>query len=204
VWAIEILTVILFGMGWYPCCCDDGSGGGLGLNDLCDRCDTDTTPYELRVVIDGDATVDVDCTNAQCIAHRGTYILDDHRSMGYSAGTDMCEWSLNVPLTTASIVWKRVPQQFSSCAVTGFRIYAQLHLYVDPWDPSLDVVKLRVRMDQTGIAYWATALSWQPTEVDSDCSSWSGVSMDPTYTWEPESWAPCDRRNETCLVTSLE
>jgi len=42
VWAIEILTVILFGMGWYPCCCSA---------DLCSSCPDGLAPDEIQIVL---------------------------------------------------------------------------------------------------------------------------------------------------------
>jgi len=74
-WIIEMLSVALFAMGWWPCCGCPGFGGP-GINDECNvECTINTTPDEITMVVSTGATALLYCTDAQCDEIAGTYIL---------------------------------------------------------------------------------------------------------------------------------
>jgi len=90
-WWLELISVAMFAMGWWPCGGCDG-GGGPGVNNqcflYCAGTGSGTTPDEVTLTINAGATDDAgNCTDAQCDNMSGTYVLNHTSACHFSLST---------------------------------------------------------------------------------------------------------------------
>lgn len=103
-WWLETLAVLVFAMGWWPCCCTEV---------ICDECEGGAGPDEFQVILS--VIVDDACTGAASVLN-GTWILTH---------VEGCVWLYTLPFPAGFPI---IVDRFGTCTSTNVACEIRLSL----------------------------------------------------------------------------